>query len=730
MGHSTHESEKIKAVSPGHPCEICGGKDKCSRGSSGLIFCGRREGPQCGYVDLGKCDKDPMWNLYRQEGDPHLNDHQRTPRFDTNKVHKNGKGDGDNHASGDGEPKSTQWDEKAKHFAAKRSPADLTNLAAELKLPERALSCIPNIGRHQDDGGTCYTFPEVNGHGYTVGISRRYVGGRKMAMAKSKRGLIVPTDWKPKNTPLFIVEGASDVAAFNALGIPAIGRPSNMTGADDIATLLDQSGLDSCVVVVLGEYDPKPDGKWPGLDGCKKVSGELAKLLGDKFVIRWMMPPDGAKDIRRWAIDQNLDPTCADDWSDAGDRFLKTLEDPHTLQMPGDVKAAADEFTFDVIDSPTFATTDYKLHWMIRLMLVTMQPILLGGPRKSLKTSIIVDLVLSLGSGTPFLGVEDFRVYNRLRVAILSGESGEAVLQETARRICKAKGIDLASVDVFWGFSLPQLANDSHLSALADGIDEHKIKVLVIDPLYLSLLAGLEGKDIDAANLFQMGPLLMKIARVCLDHGCTPILIHHTRKNLAAPFEPLELEDLAFSGIQEFARQWLLVSRREKYEPGSGKHQLWLSVGGSAGQGGQWAIDVDEGQLEEDFSGRTWNVTLANAAEARKEAANDKHHAKCAEEETKLLEAIDKLSKGTFGAKVGFTKTRQISGLSGDKMTRVVQRLVDAGMVEECDIQVTVGSKAIRSTKGLRRVTKSSEDGEKDDDLYKSEPSGPSGQNP
>jgi hypothetical protein len=210
-----------------------------------------------------------------------------------------------------------------------------------------------------------------------------------------------------------------------------------------------------------------------------------------------------------------------------------------------------------------------------------------------------------------------------VNVAILSGESGKFTLQESAHRIACAHGVDLADCRIWWEDRLPQIANEQHLAALADAIHEHSIRVCLLDPAYLCLLSG-DTQGRQASNMFDVGGLLLGLNDVTRETGCGIILAHHTRKNPTEKFAIPELQDLAFAGFSEFARQWILLNRRMDYEPGTGHHDLWLAVGGSAGHSGAYACTVDEGVVNDDFTGRFWRVTVTPATEAINQARTDR----------------------------------------------------------------------------------------------------------
>jgi hypothetical protein len=381
-------------------------------------------------------------------------------------------------------------------------------------------------------------------------------------------------------------------------------------------------------------------------------------------------------------------------------------------------KAAPGGYRFTALSSEDFFKADFGLTWLVERLLVAMQAGVLGGPRKALKTSIGIDLFVSLATATPFLG--HFKVYKQRKVLLISGESGEATIQETGRRICAARGVDPYTLSAYWSFRLPQAASPVDRGELQKGIQELGVEVVGIDPLYLSLLVGADAREIEAGNLYTIGPLLSDLSRACLDVGCTPLLFHHARKNVALDGQPMELEHLTFGGISEFTRQWLLVNRRESYEPGTGSHKLWLSAGGSVGHGGVWGVDIEEGRLREDFQGRTWEITITTAGESRREEEDTKATLKERQKEeatkrdgTKILVFLDRLAKkkgAPADGAAGYNQVRDLAHLSGAAMTRATQALVDEGVLEECDFNIKVGHGRAtkRTAKGVRRKQKES----------------------
>jgi hypothetical protein len=184
-------------------------------------------------------------------------------------------------------------------------------------------------GWAEDQPDAAYAFPERSGDGRLVGFSLRAVDGRKGAPSGkvgARRGLIVPSSLDSLPEPVLIVEGASDVAACATMGLAAVGRPSCRSGADDLARLL--RGRD---VLVVGERDGKPDGRWPGRDGADAIAKQLATAWGEP--VAWALPPEGAKDIRAWLgfrIEAGLDLADGKACSAAGQDLVAGMQKtPH-----------------------------------------------------------------------------------------------------------------------------------------------------------------------------------------------------------------------------------------------------------------------------------------------------------------------------------------------------------------------------------------------------------------
>lgn len=295
---------------------------------------------------------------------------------------------------------------------------------------------------------------------------------------------------------------------------------------------------------------------------------------------------------------------------------------------------------FGFIDSAEFASRKYSSDWLVDHLLKNGQSCIIAGPSKSMKTSISVELGISIAAGIPFFGKASAK---KSRVAIVSAESGEETLQETAVRICESKGVDFSHLGdaLFWAFRPPQISDCTHIASLAEFIDANQVDVLMIDPAYLTMGIGDE-----ARNQFAVGAVLQNLTMLQNQTGVVPILCAHTNKNIPVGRE-LSLPDIAYAGFGQWARQWLLINRRVLYtgDP-PGHHLVYLTYGGSAGHSGSWAIDISEGDIRD---GRYWNYDVRSSAEARRESADEERRTKETAQAEKAESARQKIIRAMAG---------------------------------------------------------------------------------
>lgn len=214
-----------------------------------------------------------------------------------------------------------EWADLAlKHYKHEEASKMRAALARNLGVSEESLRLLC-VGWGYDEWRDLEysTWPQFTPYRQVTGIVRRYnspvtdSGGNKLHMPGGGPGLhFVKYGSNLGEGPLCIVEGGSDVAALVTLGVPAIGRPSNLGGVDMLGKMLKKCKRE---IIVIGERDRKPDRPgtapscpsdctgcnwcYPGLFGAKTAAEELLELLPGRK-ISWAMTEDKYKDSRAW----------------------------------------------------------------------------------------------------------------------------------------------------------------------------------------------------------------------------------------------------------------------------------------------------------------------------------------------------------------------------------------------------------------------------------------------
>jgi hypothetical protein len=511
--------------------------------------------------------------------------------------------------------------------------------------------------------------------GKEIRPASRIAGGRWIAAG-------MPEPWPLYCLPeladakrVYVCEGEKATDAARSIGLTATTSPHGSKSA----AKADWTPLAGKEIIILPDNDAA--GKFY-VEAVKAILAKLTPLPSVKVVELPGLPEAG--DIVEW-IDAHGDAA-----------------EPEAMRVEIEAMASAAEETSDeklpafakMLSSAELVALDTRPKFLIQNVLVEGMPAIIGGKSKALKTSIMLDAAVSLGSGRPFLN--SFSVSEKMPVAVWSGESGPPTIRAKAIAIAESKGVFLQDCPILWNFALPKLSRDDHLEIMRDIIKKNRVAVSFIDPLYLALLNAQTANQ--AGNLFAMGNALEGLSRLSQELNTTIVLLHHFRKSATESDEPCSLEMLSQSGVGEWARGWILLQRQNPFT-GDGKHELLMRTGSSVGFGGLYSVSIDEGVLGDDFTGRQWEVTVSNAGDYREVAKQREQtrrdECRKARESENLETDRREVVAAALKLKRPESKTglRELSACGHTRFNRAFASLVADGTFQEATIDKPNGQK-------------------------------------
>lgn len=395
---------------------------------------------------------------------------------------------------------------------------DLTPLARTLSVAADALASL-GVTRN----GTAWLIPERDAAGIVIGTAKRYDAGGKGFVPGGHRGLTFahPLSRYAGSSmadPVFVVEGASDVAAGLSMGLDVVGRPSATGGAEHLAELLKDRH-----VVIVAENDG------PGQQGAKAIAG---KLVGQVQTLRILSPPRPHKDLRQWY--------AAVGGSDKSDLLLAAAEaDEYVAAEPGSRSRA------NLLRLSDVEPTTVRWLWPGRIPRGRMT-LLVGRPGGG-KSFLTADLAARISTGRDW---PDATAGQAGSVVLCSAEDDPA---DTIAPRLVAHGADRERVHLLNGvlFSRDDGTEGERMFVLADleplreALNRIRdCRLVVVDPIG-SYLGG--GADAHRDN--EVRGVLAPLCKLAEEFDTALLVVAHTRKSAAAFADDTALGSRAFTGL-------------------------------------------------------------------------------------------------------------------------------------------------------------------------------------
>jgi len=518
-------STRRKEVRPDSPCPIGGKTHGCSIGDDRSILCRCQRGHVPGYYWCTHATPEREWHIYRPLDDPLLRAGQADQESPAAEEGAEGKKGTDSARA--------KWLLQAQQYASALTPALRDRLASLLGLPAFALDGIHYLGYKSRDGmGAVWTWPEQDGVGDVIGISRRNAAGEKRACHGSQRGIVPTRDWDEHDGPVYLPEGVSDTLALAALGLAAIGRASDRSSMDYCAEALSIVPA-SRGIVVLADRDLCDDGRTPGLTGARELAQHLAAAL--KRTVDWTFPPDKAKDTREWCQRFSATPADPEIWRTLGVDFQARLK-LNTCKPSGEEPAKCSLVLKSLAD-----TKDGILRWLIPDYLPEGELICFSGEGGEGKSFVTCHLAARLSRGEPVFGLN----YNPMPPCDVLIANCEDDSEKSIKPRMRAAQGDHKHVHLITGSTT---AKGIEKGFSMDDFDQIRwafdklknLKLVVIDPVtaYIGETGINPGRDEEVRRLLEPLRIITRQAAACL------VLVKHFNKS-ASPNPRARVADAA-----------------------------------------------------------------------------------------------------------------------------------------------------------------------------------------
>jgi RecA-family ATPase len=303
--------------------------------------------------------------------------------------------------------------------------------------------------------------------------------------------------------------------------------------------------------------------------------------------------------------------------------------------------------------------------WLIEGLVEAEGLLVIGGPLKSLKSSIVLDMAFGLATGTKVLG--KYRVPEPKKIVLITAETSKRAIQaKLAKLVAKHKPHPELLANFAWHSTAAKLTDPEYMADLEAYLLANRPTICIIDPMYVSM------GDTESSAVSAVGRVLADYAALCERHDCLAAIVHHFNRKGQPGARP-GLLDLTGAGCAENCRQWILLKHRLPYKP-EHPHNMWMVTGSSNCRADAYIATIDETK---------WSVHLDEAGEI--EQTEKKHKNDGAINE--LLDAVSRLKDDGPEART-LNKLAQFLGKGKESVRTLLSRAVDGGMLEETEVVV------------------------------------------